>query len=132
MSSDEAEIREIVRRWQAATEAGDTATVLALMSEDVVFLTAGRAPMSKADFAANSATPPGAARPHFAIQQQIHEVQVDGDQAFMWSKLEVAITPAGADKATLRSGHTLTVFKRIAGRWLLARDANLLVAKPNS
>ena len=129
MSNDETQIRDLVRQWHAATKAGDTAAVLALMSEDVVFLMPGREPMNKADFAATSATPPGAPRPSFAIAQQIHEVQVDGDLGFMWSRLDVAITPPGAAEATELGGHTLTVFKRIAGRWLLARDANLMVPK---
>jgi len=129
MTSDETQIRELTKQWHAATKAGDTAAVLALMTEDVVFLTPGNAPMDKAAFAANSAVPPGAPRPQFAIEQQIHEVQVSGDLAFMWSALQVTVTPPGANQAVERSGHTLTVFKRVNGRWLLARDANLLVPK---
>jgi ketosteroid isomerase-like protein len=37
----------------------------------------------------------------------------------------VATAPEGG-KSTTRSGHTLTVLHKQHGRWLLARDANLL------
>jgi ketosteroid isomerase-like protein len=59
------------------------------------------------------------------------EVQVSGDMAFLWSRLSVSVTPPGADAPIERAGHTLTVFRRVDGRWLLARDANLLVVVPH-
>ena len=129
MTSDETQIRELTKQWHAATQAGDTAAVLALMTDDVVFLTPGNAPMDKAAFAAASTPPAGAPRPQFTIEQQIREVQVSGDLAFMWSALDVTVTPPGATQPMERSGHTLTVFRRVNGRWLLARDANLLAPK---
>jgi uncharacterized protein (TIGR02246 family) len=63
MPNDEQQIREVVASWHAATRAGDVDTVLNLMTDDVVFLVAGRPPMRKAEFAALSrgagtATPP--------------------------------------------------------------------------
>ena len=41
---DEAEIRQLVATWMAATESGDVDKVLSLMTDDVVFLVAGREP----------------------------------------------------------------------------------------
>lgn len=49
-----------------------------------------------------------------------------GDWAFMWSRLNVVITPADGSTPMERAGHTLTVLNKQNGRWLLARDANLL------
>jgi uncharacterized protein (TIGR02246 family) len=62
MSPDEQQIRDLVARWMAATIAGDTATVLSLMTDDVVFLVAGRQePMlGKAGFAGALPPPPSA------------------------------------------------------------------------
>ena len=37
MSDDEAQIRDLVAQWQAATRAGETQTVLDLITDDVVF-----------------------------------------------------------------------------------------------
>jgi uncharacterized protein (TIGR02246 family) len=125
MSPDQMQIRELVRSWHAATEEGDTNAVLDLMTDDVVFLTPGRPPMSKEQFAQLSAVPPGASRPKLCLRQEIKEVVVSGEVAFLWSALSVSVSsPEGA--AIERDGHTLTVFKKVAGRWLLARDANML------
>ena len=134
MLSDEDQIRTLVQTWQSATEAGDIDTVLGLMTEDVVFLVAGRPPMCKAEFAALSQVPAGSPRPKFEGTSEIQEVQVSGDMAYIWTELSVTVTPPGASQPIERAGHTLTVFRRVAGRWLLARDANLLspVQRPNT
>jgi uncharacterized protein (TIGR02246 family) len=129
MSDDEAEIRNLVARWQTATKAGQTQTVLDLMTDDVVFLVPGRPPMSKDEFAALSASPPGVPRPQLQSTQDIREIEVSGAMAFMWSALRVAVTPPGATQPIEREGHTLTIFRKVKGRWLLARDANLLTTK---
>ena len=134
MLTDEEQIRALVQTWQSATKAGDVETVLGLMTEDVVFLVPGRAPMRKAEFAALSQVPPGSPRPKFESTSKIQEVQVSGDMAFTWAELSVAITPPGGSQAIERSGHTLTIFRRVGGKWLLARDANLLspVQRPSA
>jgi uncharacterized protein (TIGR02246 family) len=54
-SDDEAAIRKLVDTWFAASKAGDIATVLSLMTDDVVFMVPGREPFGKAAFAAASA-----------------------------------------------------------------------------
>src|SRR6185369_853511 len=125
MQSDEQQIRDLVTRWLAATKAGDLDTVLALMTDDVVFLVPGRAPMRKQEFASLSRPPPGATPPQIDGRSEIQEIVVSGDVAFMWTKLSVIMTPSGGQPME-RAGHTLTVLKRVNGRWLVARDANLL------
>lgn len=126
MSSDEAEIRHLVATWMAATKAGDVDTVLGLIADDVVFLVPGRPPMRRDEFAAQSRAQ---AAPGAALQidgaSDIQEVQVLGDWAFMWARLQVTVTPQGAAPVE-RAGHTLTVLKKERGRWVIARDANLL------
>jgi uncharacterized protein (TIGR02246 family) len=129
MSDDKAQIRDLVAQWQAATKAGETQTILDLMTDDVVFLVPGRPPMSKDEFAALSASPPGVPRPQFQSTQDIREIEVSGAMAFMWSALRVGVTPPGAAQPIEREGHTLTIFRKVKGRWLLARDANLLTTK---
>ena len=124
--SDEEQIRTLVETWHAATRAGDVDTVLGLMTEDVVFLVPGRPPMQKAEFAALARVPPGSPRPKFEGTSDIQEIQVSGDMAFLWARLSVSVTPPGSSEPMERAGHTLTVFRRVDGKWLLARDANLL------
>ncbi|GAB3774262.1 SgcJ/EcaC family oxidoreductase [Ramlibacter monticola] len=126
MTQDEQQIRDLVRTWMEATQAGDTETVLGLMTEDVVFLVPGREPMRKEEFAATARAQAAPGGPRIEGRSEIQEVQVAGDWAFLWSRLRVKVTPPGGAAAVERSGHTLTVLRKEQGRWRLARDANLL------
>lgn len=126
MTADEQEIRQVVATWMSATKAGDLATVLSLMTDDVVFLVVGQQPFGKQQFAA-AMKPASAGMPLPLIdgRSEIQEICVSGDHAYMWSRLSVEVTPPGG-VTTKRAGHTLSVFRREGSRWRLARDANLL------
>ena len=82
MLSDEEQIRALVQTWQSATSAGEVDTVLSLMTDDVVFLVPGRAPMRKAEFAALSRVPAGSPRPKFEGMSEIQEIHVSADMAY--------------------------------------------------
>jgi uncharacterized protein (TIGR02246 family) len=125
MSSDEQQIRELVATWMSATRAGDIATVLSLMTDDVVFLVAGQQPFGKEQFAAAMKPAPGTPIPKIDGHSEIQEILISGDHASMWAKLKVTVTPPGGTPIE-RAGHTLSVLRKTAGRWQLARDANLL------
>jgi uncharacterized protein (TIGR02246 family) len=123
MNADEQAIRELVGMWMAASKAGDLATVLSLMSDDVVFMVPGRAPFGKEEFAAASKGMTGA---QIDGTSEIEELQVLGDWAWMRNRLRMTVTPPGG-KSMVRSGYTLTILKKnSAGNWVIARDANLL------
>lgn len=126
MSTDEADVRALIQRWHDATARGDVNAVLALMSEDVEFFVAGKAPMTGRDaFAAGLR---GLLETHRIVSSgDVREVQVSGDLAFAVSLLKVRIVATDTGGETLRSGHALSVFRRQSdGNWLLIRDANLL------
>jgi uncharacterized protein (TIGR02246 family) len=110
----------------SATKAGDLATVLSLMTDDVVFLVAGQQPFGKQQFAAAMKPPAsGVPMPMIDGHSEVQEIRISGDYAYMWARLNVEVTPPGG--ATVkRSGHTLSVLRKEGGRWRLARDANLL------
>ena len=126
MQSDEQQIRQLVSTWMAATKAGDAQTVLSLIADDAVFLVPGRPVMRKPEFeaAARAQADPGGVE--FDGHSEIQEIQVAGDWAFMWTRLTVTAKPRQGGASTTRAGHTLTVLKKQHGRWVLARDANLL------
>lgn len=127
MKQDEQEIRQLVTTWMEATKAGDIDTVLSLMTDDVVFLVTGRPPMIGKPAYAEAAQPPsGHVAPQFDGTSEIQEIRVLGDWAYMWTKLTVVVTPSGGAPAMTRAGHTLTVLRKQNGKWLLARDANML------
>ena len=120
--NDEQEIRQLIETWMQATKDGDSTKVLSLMSEDVVFLVPGQPVMRKADFAAAQSAQAGM---KFEGTSDIQEIRVLGDWTYMWTMLKVVATPAGAKPVT-REGYTLSILKKEKGRWLLARDANML------
>lgn len=127
MQSDEQEIRQLVTTWMTATKAGDVETVLSLMADDVVFLLPGRPPMiGKSAFAAAARAQSNQQAPQFDGTSEIQEIKVFGEWAFMWTKLSVVITPAGGAPSMTRAGHTLSILKKQNGKWVLARDANML------
>lgn len=126
MLSDEEQIRGVVETWLSATAAGDVETILSLMTEDVVFLLPGRGPMRREEFASIARASAGTALPKFESVADIHEVEVSGDLAYLWNRLALAITPPGVARPIERSGYTLSIFRRVNGKWLLSRDANLV------
>jgi len=88
----------------------------------------GQQPFGKAAFAAMSSDA-GAAKVEFDGRSEILEVNVIGDWAYLVSRLTVTTRQPGSAQTTVRSGHTLTVLTKRAGKWLLHRDANLLTVQ---
>ena len=124
MSEDELAIRSAVSAWIEATQRGDIDSVLSLMTEDALFLLPDQPPMTRAAFEVASRAQ-AAAQLHIEAHSDIQEVSVEGALAYLWSRLVVTVIPPGAESMR-REGHTLTVFRKVNGRWLLHRDANLL------
>lgn len=123
MTDDERAIRNLVDTWMSASRSGDLQTVLGLMADDVIFTVPGREPFGKNEFAAASQ---GMAGTRVDGRNQIVELKILGDWAYMRNYIEVTMTPEGAPPVH-RQGYTLTIVHREPdGRWVLARDANLL------
>ena len=73
--------------------------------------------MGKKEFASLSRLPLGTTPPKIDGATEIQEIQVAGDWAFMWTRLSVVVTPPEGGQPMERAGHTLTVLKRVSGRW---------------
>lgn len=119
---DEQAIRALIAEWMRASQAHDTQEVLSLMTDDVVFLVAGREPMRKSDFAASQTALRDV---DMKTTSEIQEINVCGDWAFLWTKLSVTMTPREGAPVN-RTGNTLSILRKENGRWLMYRDANLL------
>ena len=123
MSADEQAIRKLIDDCMLASARGDLAKVLSMMSDDVVFMTVGREPFGKKEFAEQSAglkdvKIDGVAKPV--------EIKVLGDWAYVRNHITVAMTPPGGQPIR-RAGYTLTLFNRKPdGAWVITRDANLM------
>jgi uncharacterized protein (TIGR02246 family) len=123
MTEDERAIRNLVDTWMSATRAGDIDTVLNLMADDAVFTVAGQKPFGKEAFAAASRQMTNV---RFEGRSNIEELKVLGNWAYLRNYIEMTITPEQGAPVH-REGYTLTILrKQEDGRWLLARDANLV------
>jgi uncharacterized protein (TIGR02246 family) len=125
METDEEQIRQLMEDWRRSTLEGDLDAALALMTHDAVFLTCGNAPMTKNDFA--NAFGQFAGKIRIDSTQEIKDLHASGDVGYAWSYISVVMTFLETGSKTERKGHVLTVFRKSpSGRWVLARDANLM------
>ena len=123
MSADEQAIRKLIDDWMQASARGDLPKVLSMMSEDAVFMTAGREPFGKKEFAAQSA---GLKDVQIDGVAQPVEIKVLGDWAYLRNHITVTMTPNGGEPIR-RAGYTLTILNRQPnGAWVITRDANLM------
>jgi uncharacterized protein (TIGR02246 family) len=130
MRGDEAQIRELVSAWLKATKDKDPDTVLGLMTDDVRFLVSGRPPFGKDEFEKAARSQAADAAPSYDAASDIQEIHIEGSMAYAIAELTLRITPKDGSPASKRAGHTLTIFRKVDGKWLLARDANLLSPPP--
>jgi uncharacterized protein (TIGR02246 family) len=129
MTDDEYAIRNLVTNWMAASQTGDLATVLSLMADDAVFMVAGREPFGKEAFAAASQ---GMKDVRLEGWSDIRELKVLGDWAYLRNHITMTMTPPGGAPVK-RAGWTLTILrKQPDGKWVLARDANLMTVQTES
>jgi uncharacterized protein (TIGR02246 family) len=122
---DEQQIRALIDAWCEASAAGDLATQFNLMTHDVVFLTSGRAPMRREEFAANFRAMMEIAT--IECRSNVQEITISGDLAICWNLLEISFTPIEGGETRKHAGNVLTAFRRgTDGQWRIWRDANLL------
>jgi len=120
-TDDERAIRDLIKTWIEASKKGDLQTLLGLMADDMIFTVPGREPFGKAEFARSA----GKAAV-LEAKSAVKEIAVMGDWAWCRTKLAVTVRPRGGKKKQ-RSGYTLSILRKNAdGRWVFARDANLL------
>jgi uncharacterized protein (TIGR02246 family) len=123
MTDDERAIRTLVDTWMRASRAGDVATVLGLMADDVIFMVPGQKPFGMEAFAAASERMKDV---RLDARSEIQELKVLGNWAYLRNYIEITATRDGAPPSH-RAGYTLTILRKEAdGRWVLARDANLV------
>src|SRR6266850_2393405 len=99
----EQQIRQLMDDWRRFTAAGNIDGLLSLLADDVVFLTPGNPPVTKADFAAGFAQV--AAKAQVESTQEVKEIRVSGDIAYAWSYLSVVLTPKDGSGSWTSAGH---------------------------
>lgn len=122
---DEQAIRDLQAAWSNATRDEDLDAILKMIADDAIFYVPGQPPMrGKKDFKAVF----DSFRGKFTIEAkaEFDEIAIHGDWAHAVSRLAVNMKPVGGGAPVFRAGHTLTIFRKIDGRWVIYRDANLL------
>jgi uncharacterized protein (TIGR02246 family) len=123
-TSDELAIREVVDTWMTASKAGDLATALDHMTDDVVFMVPGREPFGKDEFRTMSEGMKSVAMDGRA---QIRELRVIGDWAWLSNDIDPTMSPPGRGERVRRAGYAMTILhKGDDGRWRLTHDVNLV------
>ncbi len=123
MTDDARQIRELVNSWIAASKAGDLPTLMDMMTDDVLFMTPGRPPFGKAEFAADSERMKGVT---IDARAEVQEIEVFGPRAYIRNHIQVELTFPGQTPKRM-SGYAMSVLrKETDSRWRIARDANLV------
>jgi uncharacterized protein (TIGR02246 family) len=128
--SDAERVRISMARWLQLTAEQDVDGILALTTDDVVFLTPGNEPIGKEQFATGMREVMAKAR--IEPSQDVKEVHASEDIAYAWSHISVDLIPKDGGAKVHNAGYALTVFRRsTSGEWLIARDANLVLGAGN-
>jgi uncharacterized protein (TIGR02246 family) len=125
MRSDEQAIREAHSAWIDAVNSGDLAHLLVMITDDVVFLNPREDCVGRDGFA----TKFSAAHQQLRIccVSELTEIVVVGEVAYTLSRDSLSVSPRAGGEETRLAGDRMTIYrKQPDGRWLLARDANVL------
>jgi uncharacterized protein (TIGR02246 family) len=126
LSADEdaRQIRALIHSWIAASKTHDLPALLGMMTDDVVFMTPGRAPFGKAEFAADVERMKGVA---IDARAEVQEIEIFGPRAYVRNHVRVELTSPGQAPKRM-SGYAMSVLRKEAdGGWRIARDANLVM-----
>jgi uncharacterized protein (TIGR02246 family) len=120
---DARQIRELIDSWIAASNGRDLPALLGMMTDDIVFMTPGRAPFGKAEFASDVERMKSVA---IAARVEVQEIEVSGPRAYVRNHIRVELTSPGQAPKRM-SGYAMSILRKEAdGRWRIARDANLV------
>jgi uncharacterized protein (TIGR02246 family) len=130
MGSDERAIRELHASWIDAVNAGDLARLLAMMADDVVFMSPGQAPVGRDGFPTGFTAAHQQAR--IRCVSDIDEVVIAGDLAYTRCRDSLSLVARAGGGSMQLAGERVTIYRQQPdGRWLLARDAHTLSNSAN-
>src|SRR4051812_23572681 len=129
--SDIAAIRALSADWLAALKAGDVERLLAMITDDAVFMAPGMAPLQGK--AAAEALYRKLFEQFSSIEQAvvIQEIVVAGDWAFSLGSETVTLPPAAGAPAMVLQGQGIAVLRRHSdGGWRYARALTNALPRP--
>jgi uncharacterized protein (TIGR02246 family) len=122
--SDARSIRELTMRWTTAVKAQDIDRLLSLVTDDVVFLPPGGAPIRGKQAVGDLYRLLFA---QFDVEQSAsaEEIEVSGDWAFSWGAEVLTLSPRTGGQPIRMRGRGLTILRRQPDEsWRFARGIN--------
>jgi uncharacterized protein (TIGR02246 family) len=89
---DTRQIRQLIDSWIAASKGHDLPALMEMMTDGVVFMTLGRAPFGKAEFAADVERTKGVV---IDARAEVQEIEVFGPRAHIRNHVRVEIAAPG-------------------------------------
>ena len=130
-ADDKLAIRTLFESWYSAMEDGDVATLLSLVTADVIVKAPG-APPIQGSAAFEQALTAFLEEYSETVDYEIAEVEVSGQLAFARISETATIMSKSGSKASTVNGIHLTILRRQPdGEWLLARDISSLIDSEN-
>jgi len=122
MSNDIDELTALNRDYVASVQNCDVKRFDEILAQDFYCSNPDKSLVDRAAFLKQTAVPVTIRN----LKAEDVKIRVLGDWAFVRTRLTVEVTPPGGGETHKRAGHTLSVMQKVGGRWLLARDANML------
>jgi len=129
--ADHERFREIQDTWISAYVAGDIDTMMRLFDEEVIVMAEGQ-PTVVGKAAAREYFAERAGRPGLDFADDLQEVRIEGDWAFVRGAFSLSVTPEGeSEPAHRHHGRYFVLFRRNAdGKWRVFRDMDNALPAP--
>src|SRR5437588_762414 len=125
MGPDEQAIREVQSTWIDAVNAGELDRLLAMVTDDVVFLNPGDEGLGLDGFSAKFSAAHRQLR--ICCVSELEDVVIVGEVAYTRSRDSLSVSPlAGGEENRLAGGRMTIYRKQPGGGWRLAGDAHWL------
>lgn len=129
--ADKASILTLLERWRLATRAKDTAAILELVADDVVFLPSSMPPVKGKEEVGRMYRAFFPCYREIKHEAVIEEIRIAGDWAFLWGTDELRLTPESEEPSIHLKGKGLSILKRKSdGSWLFWRGINNMTPQP--
>lgn len=122
-AEDRARLQEIARDWVDNYLEGDLEGMMALMHEDAMIM-AANSPTVRGTEAVRDYLATRVGQPGVAFEDDLQEIRINGNWAFVRGDFHLAVTPDGAPEPVFRRhGRYLVIYEKTgSGNWKMLRD----------
>jgi len=120
--ADRARMLEISQQWIDAYTSGDLDALMAIMHEDAMIM-AHNQPTTRGTDAVREYFATRIGRPGVTFEDNLQEVRINGDWAFVRGTFRVEVAMPDPDKPPfVHNGRYLVLYEKVDGDWKMLRD----------